>query len=133
MSEHLHEGGHRMRHARVFLVIVFACQRLADAAVIWFTFLPENTVGLLRGVAVGSCLWTAVLLIGVWRKLRWARYALTTLNWGFMTLFGFWALHVWDDMRQPNPSLALIAGVVLYGVANTLLLRSRRLRHYANL
>jgi uncharacterized membrane-anchored protein YitT (DUF2179 family) len=132
MSEHLHTRGHRTRHARAFLAIVFFGQRIADAAVIWFAFQPANSTLLLRGVAVGSCLSTTVLLICAWRRLGWARYLLVTFNWGFIALFGFEMLQTWDQKPQPNPSLALVAGVALYGLANLVLLRSRRVRHHAS-
>src|SRR5206468_1807144 len=89
MPELLHERGHRTGHARLFLVVVFVLQRLADAAVIWFTFLPVCPWSLLRGVSIGSFVWTTALLVGVWRRLRWARYLLTSFNWGYITVFTF--------------------------------------------
>jgi hypothetical protein len=134
MSDHPHDRGHRTRHARSFLAIAFALQRLGDAAVIWFTFQPINTMPVFRGVAIGSCLCTSILLVGVWRRLRWARYVLTGLNWAYMAVFSFWVLQSWNEVSPPfsNPYLALITGVLCCGGANIILLRSRRVRHFAN-
>ncbi len=134
MSEHPHERGHRTRNARTFLAIAFVLQRLGDAAVIWFAFQPSNSALLLRGVAIGSLLWTSVLLIGVWRQLRWARYLLTAFNWGYIMVFSFLVLQAWSEVRPTitSPYVAVILGVLLYGGANVILVRSRRIRHFAN-
>ena len=134
MTEHLHDRGHRTGHARLFLAAAFLLQRLGDAAVVWFAFAPGNPTLLLRGIAIGSLLCTAALLIGVWRRLRWARYVLTGFNWAYVTVFGFWVLQGWKDVKPTasDPYAALIAGVLLYAAANVILVRSRRVRHYAN-
>ncbi len=117
----------------MFLVIVFVLQRLGDAAVIWYTFLPSNSAWL-RGVALGSLVWTTALLVGVWRRFRWARYLLTSFNWGYITVFTFCVLQGWNEF-QPTPTdpyTVLTAGIVLYFGANVILVRSRRVRHFAN-
>ncbi len=133
MSEPLHDRVHRTRYARHFLAAAGMLQRLGDAAVIWFTFSVDNQMLLLRGAAIGSLLCTSVLLIGVWRRLRWARYVLTGLNWGYIMVFGFCALQGWKNPTLSEPYIALIAGVLLYAAANVILVRSRRVRHFANL
>jgi hypothetical protein len=134
MSEHPHDRGHRTRHARTFLAVAFLLQRIGDAAAIWYAFHPSNSTLLLCGVSIGSCLITSVLLVGVWRRLRWARYVLTGFNWVYITGFGFWVLQTWDETKPllSNPRLAMLAAAVLYGGANVILLRSRRVRHFAN-
>jgi hypothetical protein len=134
MTDHPHDRGHRTRHARTFLVIAFLLQRLGDAAVLWFTYRPNDPALLLRGLAFGSLLCTSVLLIGVFRRLRWARYVLTGFNWAYMVLLSFWVLQAWDELNptMTNPYLALGAGVILLGGANVILVRSRRVRHFAN-
>lgn len=116
-------------------MLAFFLQRIADAALIWFTFLPSepNAVSL-RGAAIGSLLWTSTLLIGVWRRLRWARYLLTTFTWLHLVGISFYALIQWDRLRQNfiGPHLALIVVVIFYLGANIILIRSSRVRHYAN-
>lgn len=133
MIDHTHERGHRTRHARTFLIIVCLLQRLGDAAMIWFTFQPANSTLFLRGVAIGSFLCTSVLLIGVWRQFRWARYLLTSFIWVYITILSFWVLQAWNDGLPAaiNPHFAVIAGVILYGGSNVILVRSRRVRHFA--
>ena len=134
MSDPLHDRGHRTGHARSFLALAGLLQRIGDAAVIWFTFSPGNSMQLLRGVAIGSLLCTSVLLIGVWRRLRWARYVLTGFNWVYITGFGFRVLEGWSEMKPTlsDPDAVLSAGVLLYAGATVLLVRSRRIRHFAN-
>lgn len=135
MAEVVHERGHRTRYARAFLVAAGLLQRLGDAAVIWFTFSASNSVLLLRGIAIGSLLCTSVLLIGVWRRLRWARYVLTGFNWSYITVFGFRVLQAWAEVTPTwlDPYATLLAGVLLYAAASVILVRSRRVRHFANL
>jgi hypothetical protein len=135
MSGHMHERGHRTGNARLFLAIAFLIQRMGDAAVIWFAFSPENPALLLRGVAIGSGLCTSVLLVGVWRRLRWARYVLTGFSWAYVAIFGFRALQAWAEVKlvPADPHAVLIAGVILYAGATVILVRSRRVRHFANL
>ncbi|HYR58065.1 MAG TPA: hypothetical protein VEO95_05530 [Chthoniobacteraceae bacterium] len=134
MTEHTHERGHRTTHARLFLVIVFVMQRLADAGVIWYTFLPAKSVFWLRGIALGSLVWTTALLIGVWRRFRWARYLLTSFTWVYLAVLTFHILQGWNelDLTLSDPYTALIAAAVLYLAANAILIRSRRVRHFAN-
>ena len=134
MTEHSHDRGHRTKHARTFLLIAMVLQRLGDAAVIWFTFQSANSMSLLRGVALGSLLCTSVLLVGVWRRLRWARYLLTGFNWIYIMGFAFVALLAWSEEPPTitSPYVAVIAGVALYAAANVILVRSRRVRHFAN-
>jgi hypothetical protein len=128
-----HERGHRTRNARSFLVLTFFMQRLADAAVIWFTFRPEEPAIIFRGIAIGSCVWTTTFLIGTWRRFRWARYLLTTCNWGYIVVFSFWALQQWAEFTGTlfDPRYVLIAGILLYLGANLILIRSRRVRNFA--
>jgi hypothetical protein len=134
MPEHLHDRGHRTRHARTFLIVVFLLQRLGDVAVIGFTFFASASALLLRGLAIGSLMWTTVFLVGVWRRLRWARYVLTGFGWAYAVLLCGWVLSAWDELKPilRNPYLALVAGAILYVAANVILVRSRRVRHFAN-
>lgn len=134
MQSPSHDRGHRKKHARTFIAIAFLFQRLGDAAVVWFTFQPDNSTLLLRGVAIGAAMCTTVLIIGVWRQLRWARYVLTGFNWGYITVFSFRLLQEWSEVPPAlmHPLSAVAAGVLLYGGANFILLRSRRVRHFAN-
>ncbi len=128
------ERGHRTRHARRYLILVFLLQRIGDAAMIWYTFQPENPFMALRGTAVGSLVWTAVLAIGVWRRHRWARYVLTSFNWLYVFAFSLALLQSWNELTRAilSPYLAALAALALYGGANAILVRSSRVRHFAN-
>jgi Ca2+/H+ antiporter len=134
MQGHIHDRGHRTQYARLFLAIAFVLQRIGDVAVLWFTYRPGEQASLLRGITVGSILCTSALLIGVWRRLRWARYVLTGLNWAYIALLSFSVLQSWDELEASvsNPYGALILGAVLYTCANVILVRSRRVRHFAS-
>jgi hypothetical protein len=134
MTEHIHERGHRTGHARLFLAVVFVLQRVADAGVIWFTFQPVCTSSLLRGIAIGSFVWTTALLVGVWRRLSWARYLLTTINWLYVAAFSYALLKRWTPASGESAAQFLppAAGVILYVAANVILIKSRRVRHFAS-
>lgn len=134
MTGHSHERGPRTAHARLFLAIAFILQRLGDVAVIWFSFLPMNSMLWLRGVAAGAFVCTTALLIGVWRRLRWARYLLTGVGWLYISVVTFVALFGWNEMtfEPADPYFAPIAGALLYFGANVILVKSRRVRHFAN-
>jgi hypothetical protein len=121
------------RHARLFIAAAFLLQRCGDGLVIWYTFLRENPTFLLRGLAIGSSIWTTTLIIGVWRRRRWARYVLTTVNWCTIAIFAYTLLHWWDRLESAasGPACVLAGGVMAYVGANVILIRSRRVRHYA--
>lgn len=89
---------------------------------------------MLRGLAIGALLCTTVLLIGVWRRLRWARYVLAGLSWGYVALLCYLVLQAWDELTPSlsSPYLPLAGGALLYACANAILVRSRRVRHFAN-
>jgi hypothetical protein len=56
------------------------------------------------------------------------------MNWAFIALFSFIVLQA-SSAVQPalsNPYVAVIAGVICYAAANVILVRSRRVRHFAN-
>jgi hypothetical protein len=134
MTDHTHERGPRIAHARLFLVVVFVLQRLGDAAVIRLTFQPVFASSLLRGVAIGSLFWTTALLVGVWRRLSWARYLLIGFNWLYVAAFTYAVVNRWPaiTVQFSDPFVAATAGVILYAGANVILIKSRRIRHFAS-
>ena len=122
------------QHTRRLLAGVFILHRLGDAAVLYAAFLPRAPHPALRGVARGALIWTAVLLVAVWRRLRWARYLLTTFGWLYALALCFVVLGRWSELSLKPLDLGAwpLAGAACYLIANLILVRSARLRHYAN-
>lgn len=116
------------------MALAFCLQRLGDAAMIWYAFQQANPLSVLRGASVGCSFWTTALAIGVWRRLRWARYVLTSFTWLYVFLFSVAVLQSWDALTRAflSPYLAAIAALLLHTGANVMLVRSSRVRHYAN-
>ncbi|MEA3211066.1 MAG: hypothetical protein QOE70_4123 [Chthoniobacter sp.] len=134
MSEHHHSHLYRERQARLLVCLVFVLLRAADALVIYYSFFPSNPLPFLRGLTVGSVLWTTVLLGGVWRRQVWARYFLIGVNWCFIALLSYPLLLAWgrSEPAASSPYLLIAGGLLLYTAGNTILIRSRRIRHFAN-
>lgn len=127
------DSTHRKRVARGFCVLIFLGMRLGDALLWWYLSLPGNAAPLMNGAIVGSALCTTALLVGIWRRVSWCRYALVTLTWCFMALCSFPALRGLGGRQvMTHQEYALILGaVLLYAGGTVLLVRSRRIRHLA--
>lgn len=88
-SSHTHEsvGEHMKRKGRNWMVILFLLLRLADVGFMYFAWYSENPMPFLKGVVIGSILWTSVFIGGVWQRMAWARYLLIATITGTLTLF----------------------------------------------
>ncbi len=134
MSAHEHFRSHRLRLARPFLAIVFILQRIGDGVVIYAESLPTSENPVLRGLAIGSLIWTTALLIGAWRRLAWARYVLIAVSSISVVGMIFAALAHWEEytFARLDPRSFPLAGAALYLAAMVILIRSRRVRHFAD-
>lgn len=87
--------------------------------------LPQMT-----GVAVLGAIFTKVLLIGMWRRMGWARYALGTVI--FITLMGFGVGMFFviggGVEREPGVLKSLVGGMALQSLVLIPLARSRSIR-----
>jgi hypothetical protein len=83
LAQNIHEQDSRRarlkRAAKIWLVVIFMLLRLADVGLVFFAWHPVNPWPLLCGLVIGSMLWTSILIVFVWNRRSWARYALATV------------------------------------------------------
>jgi len=126
--------GYHLHFARPLVVAAFLLQRVGDAAVLYSTSLPTSPHPALRGLAIGALVCTVVMFVGVWRRMRWVRYVLVTFSWLYAFGLSLVGLEFWREYsfeRFDPRSLPLVAAA-FYLAATAILVRSRRVRHYAN-
>lgn len=133
MPERDTESAHRKRVARVYLIVALLAMRGADVLLFLYLSLPGYSSALHIGAIVGSLLWTTALFVGVWMRHSWARYVLIAFNCVFIALFNYPLFVAWGmrEFRFTPPVQFLLAGVLLYAGATTLLVCSKRIRHLA--
>jgi len=120
--------------ARPLIVVAFLFQRLGDAAALVALSEATGSETLLRGMAIGGLVCSTVLAIGVWRRLRWARYVLTTLSTLYVFGMSFAGLRSWEayTLEQMDPRSLPLVSAAFYLLATAIMVRSRRVRHFAN-
>ena len=116
--------------ARIWISVLFLVTAGADYLLLVFSFNPFNPAPLLIGLAILSALGSKLLLICMWRRLSWSRYALATLLLfsiaGFMVVLFFVA---GGNLPRPQGLLKKpIAGIALQALALVPLARSRSIR-----
>jgi len=116
--------------ARIWICVLFLLLSAADYVLLRFTYDPFNPIPLLSGLAVLSALCTKVMLIGIWRRMSWARYALATLLVVSILAFSI-ALVVMIGGGVPRPkglTKKPLAGIGLQVLALIPLAKSRSIR-----
>ena len=116
--------------ARLWIAVIFLMLGGADYLLLVFSFNPFNPVPLLIGLAILVALGTKVMLICMWRRLSWARYALGTLLALSITGFGFGMIYIVGN-NLPRPSGFLkkpLAALCVQAAALVPLARSRSIR-----
>jgi hypothetical protein len=120
--------------ARMYLVGILILICAADALLFWFTCSQHNPWRILVGFMFGQVSGSLLLLAAVWQRMPWARYVLMTLIFGVISIFAMQALYLAGrpevgDQRM----LSLIwAAVGLLVIANTWLIRSKRIQYLAS-
>ena len=124
---------HRLRTARLLLLSVFVAVTVAEVLLWYFTNHRLNPWPFLRGHAIGSALVTTALLVGIWRRILWARYVLIVFLWYLIGVFGIVVTVITsgEQFTDRTPVIAAVAAVVLYLISNIMLIRSRRIQHLA--
>lgn len=124
---------HRRRTARLLLVLVFLAFTVAELLLWYFTNHRSNPWPFLRGHVIGSALVTTALLIGIWRRILWARYVLIVFLWYLISVFGIVVTVITsgEQFMDRTAVIAAIVAVVLYLASNILIIRSRRIQHLA--
>lgn len=116
--------------ARIWIVVVFVMLCAADYLLLTFTYDPFNPLPMLSGVAILSALCTKVLLIGMWRRLAWARYTLITALFASLMAFAI-VMFIMVGGKAPRPAGLLkkpIAAMALQALALIPLGTSRSIR-----
>lgn len=119
--------------ARIWICVIFLVLCGADYLLLTFSFNRSISDRLqpLMGLAVLGAIFTKVLLIGMWRRMGWARYALGTVL--FLSIMGF-AVGMFvifgegTVVREPGVVKKLVAGMALQALALVPLARSRSIR-----
>lgn len=116
--------------ARLWIGVLFLLLAGADYMLLRFSYDPFNPIPLLTGLAILSALGSKVMLIGMWRRLPWARYALATLL--VLSIAGFsMVLFYIAGGNLPRPQGLLkkpVLGIALQALALVPLARSRSIR-----
>ena len=116
--------------ARLWVCAIFLLLCGADYLFLRFTYDPFNPVPLLSGLTILSALGTKMMLIGIWRRMAWARYALGTMLVVSIMAFSI-VLFVMIGGDVPRPkglTKKPMAGIGLQVLALIPLARSRSIR-----
>jgi hypothetical protein len=119
---------------RPYIWIIFILGAVAGGEYYFyrFSFDPENTFQLSRGVTFASAIWSAVLIIGLIIHRSWARYMmiigliLAIVTFGLITMY----MNQESVAFLSRPTKAAIKGMALFGVALIPLGFSRSLRRH---
>ncbi len=116
--------------ARIWIIVVFLTLCAADYLLLTFTYNEFNPIPLMSGVAIMSALCSKALLIGMWRRLAWARYTLIGLLFASLMAFAILMFKMVGS-KAPRPSGLLkkpIAAMALQMMALVPLGKSRSIR-----
>lgn len=100
-------GARNKRVGRNWLVIIFLLLRIADYGFFIFAWHAQNPIQLLKGVAIGSVIWSTVFIGGVWERKAWARYLLITVLVLVIAAFTFGLVILLSDNIPNDDSLLL--------------------------
>ena len=116
--------------ARIWILILLLLTGGADYLLLKFSYAEFNPFPPLAGVAILSALCSKLLLIGMWRRISWTRYAL-----GAMIVISIMAFSVamffiigGNVPRPPGLTRPALAGMALQGLALLPLAKSRSIR-----
>jgi hypothetical protein len=120
--------------ARVYLVGILILICSADALLFWFTFSQHNPWRILVGLMFGQVTGSILLLAGIWNRMPWARYVLMVLIFGVISIFAMQALYLSGRPEVGDQRMLTLiwAAVGLLIIANTWLIRSKRIQYLAS-
>ena len=118
--------------ARIWIAVIFLVLCGADYLLLIFSMNPfiSYRMPALFGLAVLGAIFSKVLLIGMWRRLSWARYVLGTLLAASIMGFGIAMFAIaGGNLERPAGLLKKpLAGMALQALALVPLARSRSIR-----
>ena len=116
--------------ARLWIGALLVLLASADYLLLRFSYDPFNPLPLLSGLAVLGALGSKVLLVAMWLRKPWARYALGTLLVLSITGFSIVLFYITGG-NLPRPQGLLkkpVVGIALQALALVPLARSRSIR-----
>ena len=114
-------GARNKRVGRNLLVIIFLLLRIADCGFFSFAWHAQNPIQLLKGVAIGSVIWSSVFIGGVWERKAWARYLLITVLVLVVAGFTFGlVILLSDNIPNDDAQLLTVFGAILVYVSCTI-------------
>ena len=116
--------------ARLWIGVLFLLLAGSDYMLLCFSYDRDNPLPQISGVVILGALGSKLLLICMWRRLSWARYALATLlSLSIAALALGMILIIGDYMAHSEGSLKkLLVGIALQALALVPLARSRSIR-----
>ena len=125
----------RKRIARMYLVAIAAMILVADAMLFHFVFSDKNPWEPLIGILFGQAVSAPLLIVAIWRRLNWARFVLIAVLFVVVGIFGLAALYTNSEIEyQDRWQLAAVAiALGILTLANTWLIRSKRIQHLARM
>ncbi len=107
-------GARNKRVGRNWLVVIFLLLRIADLGFISFAWHAQNPIQLLKGVVLGSMLWSSVFIGGVWQRKAWARYLLIAVLVFVIAAFTFGlVILLSDNVPNDDAQLLTVVGAIL--------------------
>ena len=126
-------GARNKRVGRNWLVIIFLLLRIADYGFFTFAWHAQNPIQLLKGVAIGSVIWSSVFIGGVWERKAWARYLLITVLVLVVAAFTFGLVILLSD-NIPNDDaqlLTVFGSILVYALCTIPLVKSHAILRLA--
>ena len=121
--------------ARIYLAAISVLIVLADVLLFFFVFSEHNPWELLVAVLFGQAVSAPLLMAGIYRRKNWARFVLIAVIFLVIAIFTLAAVYI--GSRQEYQNSYQIAGVLiavgLLTIANTWLIRSKRIQHLARM
>ena len=113
--------------ARLWIGAMFFMLGGADYLLLRFSFDPFNPAPMLIALAILGALGSKLLLVCLWRRLAWARYALATLLIVSIMAFGFGVIYIVGNHLPRSKGMLKnpVAGIALQALALVPLARSR--------
>jgi|SRR6478609_297057 hypothetical protein len=124
---------HRKRMARIYLVLISILIAMADLILFRFVMNKNNPWEFLMGALVGQIAGTPFLITAIYRRMYWARFVLIGLLFVVSGIFALTAIYVNSllEFRDKSEIALILIAVGLLLIANTWLIRSKRIQHLA--
>jgi len=124
---------HRKRMAKIYLALISVLICAGDSLLLHFVFSDHNPSPVLLGFLVGQIGSTPFLIASICRRRSWARFVLIGLLFAIAGIFALAAVYIGSTTEYFDPRylVSITVAVGLLMIANTWLIRSKRIQHLA--